>query len=115
MTKVKQEKSFAVHWILFKCRESFHGPCFICIEMWQKAIAHKIRRENFRVLSKIHKNHKAFSRLVFIVYIIRDDYKFSEMIGQKPLTATLVPNLIRHPYIVLERQCISGRTLSKMV
>ena len=32
---------------------------------------------------------------------IRDDYKFSEMIGQKPLIATLVPNLIRHPYIAL--------------
>ena len=45
----------------------------------------------------------------------RDDYKFSEMIGQKPLIATLVPNLIGHPYIALERQCISGRTLSKMV
>ena len=41
----------------------------------------------------------------------RDDYKFSEMIGQKPLIATLVPYLIRHPYIALERQCISGRTL----
>ena len=45
----------------------------------------------------------------------RDDYKFSEMIAQKPLIATLVPNLIRHPYIALERQCISGQTLSKMV
>ena len=49
------------------------------------------------------------------VYIRRDDYKFSEMIGKKPLIATLVPCLIRHPYIALERQCISGRTLSKMV
>ena len=46
---------------------------------------------------------------------IRDDYKFSEMIGQKPLIATLAPNLIGHPYIALERQCISVRTLSKMV
>ena len=45
----------------------------------------------------------------------RDDYKFSEMIGQKPLIATLVPNLIGHPYIALERQCISGQTFSKMV
>ena len=33
----------------------------------------------------------------------RDDYKFSEMIGQKPMMATLAPNLIRHPYITLER------------
>ena len=49
------------------------------------------------------------------VYIRRDDYKFSEMIGQKPLIATLVPYLIRHPYIALEKQCISGRTSSKMV
>ena len=45
----------------------------------------------------------------------RDDYKFSEMIRQKPLIATLVPNLTGHQYIALERQCISGRTLSKMV
>ena len=34
-----------------------------------------------------------------------DDYKFSEVIRQKPLIATLAPNLIRHPYIALERQC----------
>ena len=47
--------------------------------------------------------------------ILRGDYKFSEMIGQEPAIATLVPNLIGHPYIALERQCISGRTLSKMV
>ena len=33
------------------------------------------------------------------------------MIGQKPLIATLAPNLIGHPYIALERQCLSGRTL----
>ena len=45
----------------------------------------------------------------------KDDYKFSEMIGQKPLIVTLVPNLIGHPYIALDRQCISGRTLNKMV
>ena len=37
------------------------------------------------------------------------------MIGQKPSIATLVPNLIGHLYIALERQCISGWTLSKMV
>ena len=47
--------------------------------------------------------------------VTRDDYKFSEMIGQKPLIATLVLNLIGHPYIALERPCISSRTLSKMV
>ena len=51
---------------------------------------------------------------LFIYTKFRDDYKFSEMIGQKPLIATLVPNLIGHPYIALERQSISGRTLSKM-
>ena len=33
----------------------------------------------------------------------RDDYKFSEMIGQKPLTAIRSFNLIGHPYIALER------------
>ena len=33
----------------------------------------------------------------------KDDYKFSEMIGQKPLIATLAPNLIGYPYIALER------------
>ena len=37
------------------------------------------------------------------------------MIGQKPLIATLVPNLIIHPYIALDRQYISGQTLGKMV
>ena len=29
---IKREKSFAVYWIPFKCRENFHGFCFICIE-----------------------------------------------------------------------------------
>ena len=48
------------------------------------------------------------------VVVGRDDYKFSEMIRQKPMIATLVPNLIGHPYIALERQCLSGRALSKM-
>ena len=48
------------------------------------------------------------------MYVCRD-YKFSEMIGQKPLIATLIPNLIGHPYIALERLSISGQTLSKMV
>ena len=33
----------------------------------------------------------------------RDDYKFSEMIGQKLLIAILAPYLIRHSYIALER------------
>ena len=42
----------------------------------------------------------------------RDDYKFSEMIRPKALIATLVPNLIGHPYVALERQYISGQTLS---
>ena len=43
----------------------------------------------------------------------RDDYKFIEMIGQKPLLGILSCNLIGHPYITLERQCISGRTYSQ--
>ena len=38
-----------------------------------------------------------------VIYGHRDDYKFSEMIGQKPLIVTSVPNLIGHPYITLER------------
>ena len=33
----------------------------------------------------------------------RDDYEFSEMIGQKPLIPILAPNLIGHPYIASER------------
>ena len=33
----------------------------------------------------------------------RDDHKFSEMIGQKPLIVILSLNLIGHPYIALER------------
>ena len=44
---------------------------------------------------------------------IRDDYKFVEMIGQKSLLGILSYNLIGHPYITLERQCISGRTYSQ--
>ena len=36
-------------------------------------------------------------------FLYRDDYKISEMIGQMPLIATLVPNLIGHTYIALER------------
>ena len=43
----------------------------------------------------------------------RDDYKFVEMIRQKPLLGILSCNLIGHPYITLERQCISGRTYSQ--
>ena len=37
-----------------------------------------------------------------------------EMIRQKPSVAILSLNLIRHPYIVLERSSINGRTFSKM-
>ena len=29
-TKVKQEKSFAIHWI--SCRENLRRSCFVCIE-----------------------------------------------------------------------------------
>ena len=43
----------------------------------------------------------------------RDDYKFVEMIGQKPLLGIRSCNLIGHPYIALERQCVSGRTFSQ--
>ena len=50
-----------------------------------------------------------------LIVVHRDDYIFSKMIRQKPLVFTLVPNLLGHPCIALERQCISGRTLSKMV
>ena len=32
MTKVKREKSFAVHWISSKCKENFCSFCFICME-----------------------------------------------------------------------------------
>ena len=35
--------------------------------------------------------------------ILRDDYKFSKMIGQKPLIVILSLNLIGHPYIALEK------------
>ena len=31
-TKVKQEKSFTVHWISSKCKENFGSFCFICME-----------------------------------------------------------------------------------
>ena len=45
----------------------------------------------------------SFYRTIIILEICRDDYKFSEMIGQKPSVAILSLNLIGHPYIVLER------------
>ena len=44
---------------------------------------------------------------------LRDDYKFVEMIGQKPLLAIMSCNLIRHPYIALERLSISGWIFSQ--
>ena len=43
----------------------------------------------------------------------RDDYKFVQMIGQKPLLVIMSCNLIGHPYITLKRRCISGRTFSQ--
>ena len=44
-------------------RISFHASS-------KKAIAHKIYRENFCVLSKIHKNRKTFLPLAFVAYSI---------------------------------------------
>ena len=35
------------------------------------------------------------------------------MIRQKPLLGIRSCNLIRHPYIALETQCVSGRTFSQ--
>ena len=55
MTKVKREKSFAAHWISFKCKETFCSFSFICIEN-----AVSIRMENLHKLSKIHESHEAF-------------------------------------------------------
>ena len=40
--------------------------------------------------------------------ITRDDSNFVEMIGQKPLSAILLCNLIGQPYIALERECVNG-------
>ena len=40
---------------------------------------------------------------MFAIYYTEMIYKFSEMIGQKPLIATLVPNLIGHPYIGIRK------------
>ena len=37
------------------------------------------------------------------VFACRDDYKFAEMISQKPSVAILSLDLVRHPYIALER------------
>ena len=45
MTKAKQEKNLAVHWVLpkFKCKKNFHGFYFICFE--NTAIAQSIHRQ----------------------------------------------------------------------
>ena len=61
--KVKQEKSFAAHWISFKCRENFRGSHFIYIE--RKPLLKKIQWENFRILLKIQENRKTFLPLNF--------------------------------------------------
>ena len=37
----------------------------------------------------------------------------TKMIGQKPSIAILSLNLVEHPYIALEKQCISDRTFSQ--
>ena len=65
MTKVKREKSFAVHWISFKHRESIRVFCFICIE--SAAIAQSIHRENFRDSLKTAKTVKLFSHVAFVI------------------------------------------------
>ena len=44
--KIKQVKSLVVCWISSKCRENFHGFCFICME--SAAIAQSIHRKNFQ-------------------------------------------------------------------
>ena len=48
--------------------KTFVGFASSVLKVPQRAFAHKIHRENFRVLSKIHENRKHFCRSTFIVY-----------------------------------------------
>ena len=45
--------------------KTFTGLASSVMKVLQKAIAHKIYRENFCILSKIHENHKTFLSLSF--------------------------------------------------
>ena len=58
MTKIEQEKSFAVCWTLFKRRENFRSFCIICNE--SAIIPQSICGVNFRNSSKICENCEAF-------------------------------------------------------
>ena len=60
--KVKQEKSFGFHAIVEK---TFMGLASSLLKVLQKAIVHKIHRENFSVSLKIRENRKTFLLLNF--------------------------------------------------
>ena len=65
MTKVRQEKSFAVHWILLNV--NWENFALSILKVLKKAIAHKIHRENLQISSKIHENRKTFQYLLFTI------------------------------------------------
>ena len=48
MTKIMQEKSFAVHWILFKFRETFAAFVLSTLKEFKKAITQNYLRENLQ-------------------------------------------------------------------
>ena len=65
----RQENSFAVHWISFKCWENFRGSHFIFVlKVLKKAIAQKIHQENFVFLQKSAKATRILSLLTLVVY-----------------------------------------------
>ena len=66
MIRVKQDKSFAVHWISFKCRKNF---CGFYLEVLKKANAQKDYQENlcFVDLQK-PQNFSHVKLLLFTVY-----------------------------------------------
>ena len=69
MTKVKQEKNFAVHWVSYKCGKTFAVHTSSVLKVPKKAIERFIGKI-FAVRQKSVKTVKLFSCLTFVVYII---------------------------------------------
>ena len=65
MTKVKQEKSFVVHWISGK---TFAELILSVLKVLKKAIAQKIHSKIFAFHRKSAKTIKLFSCLTFVAY-----------------------------------------------
>ena len=71
MTKVKQEKNFVSHCPSSKCRENFHGFCFICIGSAKEShcsIEHSLGKPLWFIENLQKLTAKLFSCLTFAIY-----------------------------------------------